>query len=108
MDCSVLLYNVAKPPLASRYLYNLSLLISYFSNCKDTHFFLNGKMYFLNTQSKSSLSWLALYSDGGEEEGGGDAAVDVAVLAVGFLLVGGEGGDVGGVGGFDDGVEVEG
>lgn len=51
---------------------------------------------------------LLLNGDGGEEEGGGDAAVDVAVLAVGFLLVGGEGGDVGGVGGFDDGVEVEG
>lgn len=51
---------------------------------------------------------LALYSNGGEEEGGGDAAVDVAVLTVGFLLVGGEGGNVGGVGGFDDGVEVEG
>ena len=30
------------------------------------------------------------------------------MLPVGFLLVGGEGGDVGGVGGFDDGVEVEG
>lgn len=30
------------------------------------------------------------------------------MLAVGFLLVGGEGGDVGGVGGFDDGVEMEG
>lgn len=51
---------------------------------------------------------LLLYGNGGEEEGGGDAAVDVAVLTVGFLLVGGEGGDVGGVGGFDDGVEVEG
>lgn len=51
---------------------------------------------------------LLLYGDGGEEEGGGDAAVDVAVLTVGFLLVGGEGGDVGGVGGFDDGIEVEG
>ena len=51
---------------------------------------------------------LLLYGDGGEEEGGGDAAVDVAVLTVGFLLVGGEGGDAGGVGGFDDGVEVEG
>jgi len=50
---------------------------------------------------------LLLYGDGGEEEGGGDAAVDVAVLTVGFLLVGGESGDVGGVGGFDDGVEVE-
>lgn len=49
-----------------------------------------------------------LYGDGGEEEGGGDAAVDVAVLTVGFLLVGGEGGYEGGVGGFGDGVEVEG
>lgn len=59
-------------------------------------------------QSKASLSWLALYGDGGEEEGGGDAAVDVAVLPVGFLLVGGEGGYEGGASGFGDGVEVEG
>lgn len=36
----------------------------------------------------------------------GDAAVDVAVEFVGFLFVGREGGDGGGVGGFDDGVEV--
>ena len=51
---------------------------------------------------------LLLYGDGGEEEGGGDAAVDVAVLTVGFLLVGGEGGYESGASGFDDGVEVEG
>lgn len=49
---------------------------------------------------------LLLNGDGGEEEGWGNAAVDVAVLTVGFLLVGGEGGDGGGVGCFDDGVEV--
>ena len=47
---------------------------------------------------------LLLDGDGGEEEGGGDAAVDVAVLTVGFFLVGGKGGYEGGVGGFDDGV----
>lgn len=51
---------------------------------------------------------LLLYGNGGEEEGGGDAAVDVAVLTVGFLFVGGEGGDESGASGFDDGVEVEG
>ena len=34
------------------------------------------------------------------------AAIDVAVAFVDFLLAGGEGGDAGCVGGFDDGVEV--
>ena len=51
---------------------------------------------------------LLLYGDGGEEEGGGDAAVDVTVLTVGFFLVSGKGGYEGGASGFDDGVEVEG
>lgn len=46
------------------------------------------------------------YCDCTDEYRVGDAAVDVAVELVGFLLVGGEGGDGGGVGCFDDGVEV--
>ena len=44
--------------------------------------------------------------NGSDEYGVGDAAVDVAMEFVGFLLIGGEGGDGCGVGCFDDGVEV--
>ena len=54
-----------------------------------------------------SIHFCRIYYNIADENGRRDAAVDVAVLFVGLLLIGGESCITGGIGGFDDGIEVK-
>ena len=68
---------------------------------KYKHFLYLRKIFYI------SIHFCRIYYNIADENGRRDAAVDVAVLFVGLLLIGGESCITGGIGGFDDGIEVK-
>ena len=62
-------------------------------------------VWFIFSETAKSIIWAN--GNGADEYRRRHTPIDIAVALVGFLLVGGEGRDTGGVGGLDDGIEVE-
>ena len=67
-----------------------------------------GSIAKLHIFSKTAKSFIRTNGNGADEYRRRHTAVDIPMVFVGFLLVGGEGRDAGGVGRLDDGIEMNG